>query len=217
VSRIPEKAVELLKENNIDPSQAVWDCHGTWVMKHWACEMVGASLGVKFKRPEIIERDESKGLIVLLVETDKGEWTYGEVSKANCKNSYPWAMAEKRAKDRLILKAAGLHGVVYSAEESDSFNETGYKEPVRTVLDAYNHNLPCIQAMRDAFEKGDLPYVVQCWDEITGDPEADANSGQNDKTLLWVAPAKYKDHGLPEPIFSTELRKFLKEEASQYR
>jgi hypothetical protein len=32
-------------------------------------------------------------------------------------------MAEKRAKDRVILKLVGLHGDVYSEEEADDFKE----------------------------------------------------------------------------------------------
>ena len=42
---------------------------------------------------------------------DKSEWSIGEVSPhPTSKNSYPYAMAEKRAKDRVILKLVGLHG-----------------------------------------------------------------------------------------------------------
>ena len=33
-------------------------------------------------------------------------------------------MAEKRAKDRVILKLVGLHGYVYSEDESDEFQES---------------------------------------------------------------------------------------------
>ena len=32
-------------------------------------------------------------------------------------------MAEKRAKDRVILKLAGIHGYIYSEEEADEFKE----------------------------------------------------------------------------------------------
>jgi hypothetical protein len=35
--------------------------------------------------------------------------------------AYPFAMAEKRAKDRVILKLIALHGLVYSEEEADDF------------------------------------------------------------------------------------------------
>ena len=37
-------------------------------------------------------------------------------------------MAEKRAKDRVILKLVGLHGDVYSEEEADDFKAAKPKE-----------------------------------------------------------------------------------------
>ena len=46
--------------------------------------------------------------------------TYVEASPKNNKNNYPYAMAEKRAIDRAILKLIGLHGFVYSEDEVDS-------------------------------------------------------------------------------------------------
>ena len=53
---------------------------------------------------------------------DASEWSIGEASPYNNKNAYPFAMAEKRAKDRVILKLVGLHGDVYSQDEADEFN-----------------------------------------------------------------------------------------------
>ena len=45
--------------------------------------------------------------------------TYGEATPKNNKNGYPYAMAEKRAVDRAILKLIGIHGFVYSDDEVD--------------------------------------------------------------------------------------------------
>jgi len=55
---------------------------------------------------------------------DRLEWSVGEAAPANNKNAYPWAMAEKRAKDRVILKLIGLHGLAYSEEEADDFKDS---------------------------------------------------------------------------------------------
>ena len=49
--------------------------------------------------------------------------TYGEASPKNSKVAYPYAMAEKRAVDRAILKLVGLHGFVYSEDEFDTTNQ----------------------------------------------------------------------------------------------
>ncbi len=66
-------------------------------------------------------------MVVILVTgrfNDKVEWSFGEAAPYNLKNNYPFAMAEKRAKDRVILKLVGLHGDAYSEIEADEFNET---------------------------------------------------------------------------------------------
>ena len=42
--------------------------------------------------------------------------------------AYPYAMAEKRAKDRVIIKLAGLHGA-YSEDEADDFKQKGQAQP----------------------------------------------------------------------------------------
>ena len=52
------------------------------------------------------------------------EWSIGEATPYNNKNGYPFAMAEKRAKDRVILKLVGIAGDVYSSEEADDFKQS---------------------------------------------------------------------------------------------
>jgi len=56
------------------------------------------------------------------------EWSFGEATPANNKNAYPFAMSEKRAKDRVILKLVGLHGDVYSDTEIDKQAQDDIKE-----------------------------------------------------------------------------------------
>ena len=118
--------VDLLAKYAIDPNVALWDCHGTWVMYHRYCELIAEKAGIHFFAPTVMHHDPEKKRVVLLVRGSLGpegrsEWSFGEVAPENNKNSYPWAMAEKRAKDRVILKLAGLAGHVYSEEESEDF------------------------------------------------------------------------------------------------
>jgi len=97
---------------------------GTWLVKHSALETVAAKAGISFDMPEILEAKSGEGLAAICVRGFLGErsvWSIGEASPKNCRNSYPWAMAEKRALDRVILKLAGLHGLVYS--DVDDFEE----------------------------------------------------------------------------------------------
>lgn len=114
---------------------------GTWLVKHAALELVALKAGVHFDAPQVIEADTKNGIAVVAVygsvrELKKdaskdhpvfeqlfGVWSIGEASPSNNKNAYPWAMAEKRAKDRVILKLIGLHGLVYSEDEAEFEDE----------------------------------------------------------------------------------------------
>lgn len=125
MSSIPKIVADTCQDIGIDPQQAMWNCHGTWVMYHKALEQVAAKLGVKFDQPTIIEHDADKRICVMCVTghwKEKTEWTIGEampinIDRGSNKQQYPFAMAEKRAKDRVILKLIGLHGYVYSQDE----------------------------------------------------------------------------------------------------
>ena len=49
--------------------------------------------------------------------------TFGEASPSNTKQSYPVAMAEKRALSRAVLKITGFYKFgVFGEDESDDFN-----------------------------------------------------------------------------------------------
>ena len=92
----------------------------TWLVKHAALEAVAAQAGVEWVPPQIIQADTANGIAVMVATgrlDDREEWSVGEASPKNNRNQYPWAMAEKRAKDRVILKLVGLHGFVYSEDE----------------------------------------------------------------------------------------------------
>jgi hypothetical protein len=93
-----------------------------WVIKHAALEIVAAKAGIRFDTPQIVEANGGAGVAAVCVQAsleDRFEWSIGEASPKNSRNSYPWAMAEKRAKDRVILKLVGIHGLVYSDNEVD--------------------------------------------------------------------------------------------------
>lgn len=95
-----------------------------WVVKHAALEVVATKAGIIWSLPQVIEANTDAGIAVMAVSGQMGErveWATGEASPKNNRNSYPWAMAEKRAKDRVVLKLAGIHGLVYSEDEADDF------------------------------------------------------------------------------------------------
>ena len=126
---IDSRALAILKKLKLDQKddqgqyKALWDCHGTWVMYHRYIEQAGAENGIEYFYKEI-ETDSANGVVVvkctasMINDKFKHEVTsYGEASPKNTRNSYPYAMAEKRAYDRCVLKLLGLHGFVYSEDE----------------------------------------------------------------------------------------------------
>jgi hypothetical protein len=111
----------IRKEYELDASD-FWQIpqNKQWVCKHSALEIVAAKAKIKFDPPTILEAYSQNGTVAIVTGAHMGEryeWATGEASPKNNKNAYPWAMAEKRAKDRVILKLVGIHGLVYSEDE----------------------------------------------------------------------------------------------------
>ena len=131
-NKIPENLAKILKYIGETPQTSLWDCHGTWVVKHKALEKVANLLSISFDAPVVIETDIKNKCIAIMVKGyhNKGSagkveaWSIGEASPYNNKNIYPYAMAEKRAKDRVILKLIGVSGDVYSEEEADNLKNS---------------------------------------------------------------------------------------------
>lgn len=114
--------VEVLKKYDEDARTACWDCHGTWVVLHKALERVATKAKVSFDPPQVLTVDAANKTVAICVTgtmDGRSEWSIGEAAPYNNKNAYPFAMAEKRAKDRVILKLVGLHGLLYSEDEAD--------------------------------------------------------------------------------------------------
>ena len=67
-------------------------------------------------------------------------WTYGEADASNCTSTYYGAMAEKRGKDRIILKLINAYEYgIYSDVEADDFAKHD-KPPTEKQIDML-HNL----------------------------------------------------------------------------
>jgi hypothetical protein len=115
----------------------VWRVQGTAVIYHKTLERLAAQAQIAFAPPQILraERDEAVILVTGEVQmaNDGGvrrEWSIGEAligvnyRVSGKQAAYVFAMAEKRAKDRVILKLIGLHGLLYSEDEADEFKPT---------------------------------------------------------------------------------------------
>jgi hypothetical protein len=132
---------------------SIWEVQGTPVVKHKDVERLGAALGIEWDKPQILRAESDEAVIIVFGKANgKMEWSIGEAKivqlvdtgrknrygkpikepKDGCfgnyqvggaQAAYPYAMAEKRGKDRVILKLADLHGDAYSSEEADDFRQ----------------------------------------------------------------------------------------------
>ena len=129
-----------------------WSCHGKPVILHSACEKVAIKDGIKSLDLEIIEINSEKRIAVMKCSgklKDRTEVSFGESNPKNTMSAYPVAMAEKRAKDRVILKLVGMGGLIYSesdvvkgkdgkwnfADEVDSFEMTTEEELAKATAE----------------------------------------------------------------------------------
>jgi len=122
----------------------IWRVQGQAVIYHKALERIAAQAKITFDPPTVLraERDEAVLLVTGRIRaseagqmSERAEWSIGEAlvnvnyRVSGRQEAYVYAMAEKRAKDRVILKLIGLHGLLYSEEEADEF-KTGRPAPV---------------------------------------------------------------------------------------
>tara|TARA_R100001594_G_scaffold81366_5_gene115892 strand:- start:1341 stop:2102 length:762 start_codon:yes stop_codon:yes gene_type:complete len=224
---IPKTLEMILKANNIEPKDAVWQTHKNHVLYHKTAERLADVYGITFDEPTILEQNE--GTIAIMVkgrrglnidalktlneEEDRYEypavpkevWKIGEVNPQNCKIAYPWAMAEKRAKDRVILALLGISGDVYSdaeAEEWSHAKDENYKQAQILM----HHNAVVREYIEEiAITKKELAKPVEQidWSKIWETYEAEIP--EKSQIALWVATTK-------GGVWTTRERQLIKQE-----
>jgi hypothetical protein len=128
---------------------STWLVQGQRVIYHSALERIAAKAGIAFDKPTVLRAEEREAVILVSgTNGDRAEWSIGEANmELNYRTSgkqqaYPYAMAEKRAKDRVILKLIELHGLLYSEEESDDFKQSAAGERREVMSDAITSGKP---------------------------------------------------------------------------
>jgi hypothetical protein len=136
------KAIELLesdKYKGILKTSDFWILVNTYanktkamysglIISHDGCLKINDVLDEELKfKPECMTLDKEgyNGSLVFTYNCPKqGIYEVGEVSKDNCKNDYPYAMALKRCMDRVILKNSKIaYSGIYSDSEADEFTK----------------------------------------------------------------------------------------------
>tara|TARA_B100000945_G_scaffold321179_1_gene334310 strand:- start:9505 stop:10116 length:612 start_codon:yes stop_codon:yes gene_type:complete len=126
IGEIEPRVKDILVKFKLKPEHALYSMTRgkttLLIMKHKYCELVAVKAGVIIDDLVEVETNSASGIAVIkcYAHNDKMKViTYGEASPKNCRVAYPYAMAEKRAVDRAILKLVGLHGFVYSEDEME--------------------------------------------------------------------------------------------------
>lgn len=94
------------------------------IISHNGCLKINDVLESRFN-PDCVSYDKdgyNGSLVFSYCNAEQGIYEVGEVSKSNCQNDYPYAMAYKRLFDRVVLKLSKLaYSGIYSDSESDEF------------------------------------------------------------------------------------------------
>lgn len=136
------KAIELLesdKYKGILETSDFWILVNTYanktkamysglIISHDGCLKINDVLDEKLKfKPDCMTIDKdgyNNSLVFTYNCPEQGIYEIGEVSKDNCKNDYPYAMALKRCMDRVILKNSKIaYSGIYSDSEADEFTK----------------------------------------------------------------------------------------------
>jgi hypothetical protein len=157
-----QEIIEMFQKHKISLSRDdVWEVQGNPVVKHQALERLSSALRIIWHKPEVLraERDEAVLIVTGNLPSGPSEWSIGEavigqnLLARNKTAVYPYAMAEKRAKDRVILKLAGLYGS-HSEEEADDFKQGGKPEEEQ-------QNSPPTNDSRSVYVENSLALIEQ--------------------------------------------------------
>jgi hypothetical protein len=125
-----KKIADVLAKFDEPMAGNVWRVQGTAVIYHKTLERIAAQAKITFDEPKIIRAERDEAIIQVTGRLgERVEWSIGEAligvnyRVSGKQAAYVYAMAEKRAKDRVILKLIELHGFVYSEEEADEFKQ----------------------------------------------------------------------------------------------
>lgn len=96
------------------------------IISHNGCLKINDALPASLKfipNCVTVDKDGFNGsLVYTYVNQEQGLYEVGEVSRTNCSNAYPYAMAIKRLFDRVVLKNSKLaYSGIYSEAESEEF------------------------------------------------------------------------------------------------
>ena len=124
---------DLANKHNFKKDVDYWQHKqsGQWILKHDSIEKIANAEDIRIQKVESLYQSETSCRFLVTM----GKWvngsceeviiTTGEADKSNCINAYLAAMAEKRGKDRAILKLIKAYEYgISSEEEADDFKQS---------------------------------------------------------------------------------------------
>lgn len=161
----------ILNELKFNPDDCLWNKHNAVCMKHKYIEIAGQNKGVIIESLDEIEKNSKEGVVAIkCIASLNGNRviTYGEATPKNNTNAYPYAMAEKRAIDRAVLKLIGIHGFVYSEDEVDNnFESMPINKPIAKPIKQEASNVIQIDKL----------YITTALDKIQNNKDKKNSSG----------------------------------------
>ena len=131
------------------------------IISHNGCLKINDKLEEKLKfNPECVTVDKEgydKSLVYSYINKEQGLYEVGEISKSNCKNTYPYAMALKRCFDRVVLKNSRLaYESIYSDSEGADIAKESEEETMAETKISENK----VNALKQAIKNNKIPNSV---------------------------------------------------------
>lgn len=218
MSDIPERLGTILREIGETPESACWPVRpGVYAVKHKALERVADKLNITFDEPEFAYASPDHVIMRVTGHLDgQSAWSVGEASKATSHNKYYAAMAEKRAKDRVILKLIGASGDAYSEEEADDFKDAAPNPAVQFSNELMDH-IACVREhfesiyfIKQAIQNQDDLMAAECYLELDDETKHTLRRAPSKGGVFTTAEEKY----LKGPEISNAKKQILIEESA---
>lgn len=131
------------------------------IISHNGCLKINDKLeeSKKFNPESVTVDKEGYGdtLVFTYINKEQGLYETGEVSKSNCKNSYPYAMALKRCFDRVVLKNSKL---AYESIYSDSEGADIQKESAEEITGNEKISEKKVNALKQSIKNNKISNSV---------------------------------------------------------
>ena len=100
---------------------------GKWILTHDACTIISHKEEIKLESfDSLYQSDNECRFLIGMSKDGRIVKSVGEAGKSNCTSKYLGCMAEKRGRDRCVLKLINAYEYgIYSEEESDDFKSRG--------------------------------------------------------------------------------------------